>query len=91
MCLRLLQMVLLLPSALPYSHIDTPFYKVSPEPPKVIVDTQSFFITSLGQVVLSSSYEDHLVGVHLANKEEQDAAMQVAYFSCHFFGFPILK
>jgi len=54
MCLRLLQMVLLLPSALPYSHIDTPFYKV----------------------VLSSSYEDHLVGVHLANKEEQDAAMQ---------------
>lgn len=54
MCLRLLQMVLLLPSALPHSHIDTPFYKV----------------------VLSSSYEDHLVGVHLANKEEQDAAMQ---------------
>ena len=30
------------------------------------------------QVVLSSSYEDHLVGVHLANKEEQDAAMQVS-------------
>ena len=28
-------------------------------------------------MVLSSSYEDHLVGVHLANKEEQDAAMQV--------------
>ena len=31
----------------------------------------------IDQVVLSSSYEDHLVGVHLANKEEQDAAMQV--------------
>ena len=31
------------------------------------------------QVVLSSSYEDHLVGVHLANKEDQDAAMQVFF------------
>ena len=37
------------------------------------------FFTPSTQVVLSSSYEDHLVGVHLANKEEQDAAMQVFF------------
>ena len=37
------------------------------------------FITPPMQVVLSSSYEDHLVGVHLANKEDQDAAMQVFF------------
>ena len=37
------------------------------------------FIIPPTQVVLSSSYEDHLVGVHLANKEEQDAAMQVFF------------
>ena len=43
-----------LPTTFPYSHIDTPFYKV----------------------VLSSSYADHLEGVHLANKEEQDRAME---------------
>ena len=28
------------------------------------------------KVILSSSYEDNLVGVHLKNKLEQDAAMQ---------------
>ena len=28
------------------------------------------------KVILTSSYEDNLVGVHLKNKEEQDAAMQ---------------
>ena len=28
------------------------------------------------KVILTSSYEDHLQGVHLRNKEEQDAAMQ---------------
>ena len=27
-------------------------------------------------VILTSSYEDNLEGVHLKNKEEQDAAMQ---------------
>ena len=28
------------------------------------------------KVILTSSYEDNLVGVHQKNKEEQDAAMQ---------------
>lgn len=28
------------------------------------------------KVILTSSYEDNLPGVHLKNKEEQDAAMQ---------------
>ena len=28
------------------------------------------------KVILTSSYEDNLVGVHLKNKLEQDAAMQ---------------
>ena len=27
-CLRILQVVIFLPAALPHSHIDTPFYKV---------------------------------------------------------------
>ena len=78
MCRGLLQMVLLLPSALPYSHIDTPFYKVFLESNKQTNSMIPCMTPPPTQVVLSSSYEDHLVGVHLANKEEQDAAMQVS-------------
>ena len=40
------------------------------------VQSYNHIETPYYKVILTSSYEDNLVGVHLKNKEEQDAAMQ---------------